>query len=406
MFAAIAAVLVLAGIFAWAWKGGKPLKTPDAATPPFLSDVVAAAKPEESNRWYYVSGEVRVPNRHLYNGRITLLRAITAAGDFTDFAERTRVKVTSEDGRSQTVNCVKVQDDPSLDPEIRPGDQIFVGRRTDSSASPAIPSRGTNVNSDQRAAEAFARRYGLDRSVAPRPGAATDSPEAAFARRYGLRPPDLRPETNVAVVLVPGATTPLYYQWSFGTNKPAGITSPGPNGLVITKLTPLYLKITLDSVEFPDSGPRYVIGVQNEAGAEPRRRAKRQYYCSLDHSGPQDAFTLREVKAPPDNPTNATVVLELKDSGERVPVSKDQPFQRLEGFAADLRYEPENKTWTNRRVGNVLRLAGDEAQIIAITRMEVLMGVKSTGKTWAIEYKGAPADPSHPPESDAAPKQP
>ena len=155
-----------------------------------------------------------------------------------------------------------------------------------------------------------------------------------------------------------------------------------------------------------DSGPRYVIGLQNEAGADARSRVKRQYYCSLDNSGPQDTFALREVKAPPDNPTNATVVLELKDSRERVTVSKDHPFQRVEGYAANLRYEPENKTWINKRVGSVLRLAGDEAQIIAITRMEVLMGVKSNGKTWAIEYKGAPADPSAAPGTETGPKRP
>jgi serine/threonine protein kinase len=428
VIAAIGVVLALAGILTWVWKGTKPLRipdaatpsfpirklhqfvgplrTPDAATPPFLSDTAAAAKPEESNRWYYVSGEVRKPNRRLYNGQITLLWAIAAAGGFTDFADRTRVKLTGEDGRSLIVDCVKARDDSSLDPEIRPGDKIFVGRRADLSDNPANSSLGTNVDSNQRVAEVLARRYGLSPSVSPRPAPVTDSAEAAFARRYGLTPQTLSPETNAVFTVGSNGTAPLSYQWRLGTNQTTGSTTPGPEGLVITKLTPLYLKLTLESVTALDSGPRYVIGVRTEAAAEPRKRAKRQYYCSLNNSGPQDIFALREAKAAPDDPTNVTVVLELKDSGERAAISKDHPFQRVDGYAADLSYEPEKKTWINRRVGSALRFGGDEAQIIAITRMEVVMGAKSSGKTWAIEYKGAPADPSGTPESGAGPKQP
>ena len=142
VIAAIAVVLALVGLFAWVRKGENPLRTPDAATPPFLSNAASAAKPEESNRWYYVSGEVRTPNRCLYNGQITLLRAIAAAGDFTDFADKKSVKLTSEDGRSKIVDCVKAQDDPSLDPEVRPGDIIFVKRGLESGSGAMASSPG------------------------------------------------------------------------------------------------------------------------------------------------------------------------------------------------------------------------------------------------------------------------
>jgi serine/threonine protein kinase len=406
VIAAIAAVLALAGILAWVWKVGNPPDASKLGAPVVHTKLAAYAKPEESNRWYYVSGEVRTPNRCLYNGQITLLRAIASASDFTDFADKTRVQVTGEDGRSQIVDCVKALDDSSLDSAIRPGDKIFVGRRTDSSANPAIPSLGTNVNSDQRASEAFARRYGLSPSATSPPGPVTDSAEAAFARRYGLTPQALSSESNATFIVGSNRTAPLSYQWYFGTNKTTGITAPAPEGLVITKLTPLYLKLTFESVIASDSGPRYGIGVENQAGADPRRRVKRQYYRSLNTSGLQDIFTLREAKAAPDDPTNVTVVLELKDSGERVKISKDHSFQRVDGYAADLSYEAEKKTWINRRVGSALRFGGDEAQIIAITRTEVVMGAKSSGKTWAIEYKGVLADPSGTPGSGAGPKQP
>ena len=62
-----------------------------------------------------------------------------------------------------------------------------------------------------------------------------------------------------------------------------------------------------------DTGPRYVIGIEKEAALNPRDRTKTQKYCSLNTKN--ETFTLREVKAAPDNPTNVSVVLELNDTG-------------------------------------------------------------------------------------------
>lgn len=106
---------------------------------------------------------------------------------------------------------------------------------------------------------------------------------------------------------------------------------------------------------------------------------------------------MREAKAPPDDPTNVTVVLELKDTGQRVKVSKDHPFQRLDGYVADLRYEPEHRHWLNRRVGSVLALRGDEYHVVAITTNEVILLTRSDQKMWKVEYQGASESPSGPP---------
>ena len=423
----VGALLTLAAIllFAWFREHTPRLIAPEAATVGFETTTapapgVAVSPPVETNRWYYVSGEVRAPSRRLYDGHITLLQAITSAGDFTDFADQKRVKLTHGDGSSQIVNCTKAQNNPRLDPEVSPGDTIFVRRRLAFDTDSAAPATGTTVDAAQREAEALRRRYGLERQALPtNPPTIGAPPQELFARRYGLAaPPAAAPPgnpdpaaafaaryglgggvpasgpsaTNANFNDAASATAPLSYQWRFGTNGIIGATTPGPAGLIVTKLTPLYLKLTLESVVSFDTATRYVIGFENEAAASPRERSKRQYYCSLNASGKQDIFNLREAKAPPDYPTNATVILELKDSGARVELSKDRPFQRVDGYMADLRYEPEHKAWTNRRVGSALYFGGDEAQIIAITRTEVVIGAKSSGKTWAVEFKGTPAD--------------
>jgi hypothetical protein len=294
------------------------------------------------------------------------------------------------------------------------GKSSLASIRTEAPAQPAavvvnsLPP-GTNADPAQSAAEVFKRRYGLG-AFAP-PGSVTNgaSPEEAFRRRYGLGHPSFlarRQGTNAAFTGIPAESAPSRFNGRRATNDTTGVTSRGPVSLAITQVTPLYLKLTLDSVMVTDSGPRFVIGVQKEADDNPRNRVKKQYYCSLNDSGNRDTFTLREVKAPPDNPTNATLVLELKGSGERVSISKDHPFQWVEGYAADLAYAPENKAWAKQRIGSVLAVGGEELQIIALTRTVVVLQAKSNGKAWTLEYKGAPENQTGAVGAGDSPKQP
>ena len=169
----------------------------------------------------------------------------------------------------------------------------------------------------------------------------------------------------------------------------ADATNIGPNAVTITKMVPLYLKLTLDSVTVLETGPRYVIGIQKEAALNPRDRDKTQKYCSVNTKN--DTFTLREVKAAPDNPTNVSVVLELSDTAQRVTLATNQPFHRIDGYTVDLKYAPEGKTWTNRRIGSTLSFNGEDYNIVRITENEVVFSAKSNQKKWTIKYSASPA---------------
>jgi hypothetical protein len=166
-------------------------------------------------------------------------------------------------------------------------------------------------------------------------------------------------------------------------------TNVGPYAVTITKMTPLYLKLTLDSVTPMDTGTRYVVGIEKEAAVNPRERTKTQKYCSLNTKN--ETFTLRDVKIPPDNPTNVAVVLELNDTRQRVEVSKEQPFRRIDGYMVDLKYAPESKTWNARRVGAPLSFGGEDYNIVAITENEVVLSAKSNQKKWTIKYSASAA---------------
>jgi protein involved in polysaccharide export with SLBB domain len=80
-------------------------------------------------RFYTVDGEVKMPNKQPWIGRTTLRQAIASCGDFTDFANRRKVRLTRADGSSQEINILKVIQGKSPDLEVFPGDKINVPRK-------------------------------------------------------------------------------------------------------------------------------------------------------------------------------------------------------------------------------------------------------------------------------------
>jgi len=156
----------------------------------------------------------------------------------------------------------------------------------------------------------------------------------------------------------------------------------GPKALTVMENTPLYLTITLDSINAGDatSPTRYIIGVEREAASDASKRRKKQYYATVDNKN--DAFLLRKVDGPPDNPTD--LILELVDSGEEVVISKEKPFKRVDGYMVDLKYDLERKTWNNQRVGGTLRFGNEDYIIVAITKNEIVVLAKSNQKKTPI----------------------
>jgi polysaccharide export outer membrane protein len=101
----------------------------DFYVPRFYLKMTVSVRQQKDTQFYYVRGEVRIPNRQVYISRIRLLQAIASCGDFTDFARKRSVQLTRADGQKLTVNCIKATKDPKLNVEILPGDIIFVPRR-------------------------------------------------------------------------------------------------------------------------------------------------------------------------------------------------------------------------------------------------------------------------------------
>ncbi len=68
-----------------------------------------------------VKGGMRIP----YTPDMTILSAITAAGDFNEFADQRHVRLL-RGGKVTIVDCKKLRQDPSKDASVLPGDNIQV----------------------------------------------------------------------------------------------------------------------------------------------------------------------------------------------------------------------------------------------------------------------------------------
>jgi hypothetical protein len=167
----------------------------------------------------------------------------------------------------------------------------------------------------------------------------------------------------------------------------------GLGAAVVTKITPLYFAISLNSIITSEAKPRYVIGIEDQAAPQPWQRRARSRYVSKGETqsdktvaGKDEGFTLVDVKGPPDSPTELD--LKLAETQETVPVAKNKPFRRVDGYAADLKYDVEKPAFvaTGVRAGDHLTFGGDSCTVIAIDKNEVTLMAQSNGKKFTLRY--------------------
>lgn len=167
------------------------------------------------------------------------------------------------------------------------------------------------------------------------------------------------------------------------------VSKVGPTAMLVTNIRTLYLTLTLDDVKTDAAGnPTYIIGLEKPGTGT--TRTKTQFSCTP--TAKNKVFSVVGVKGKPDDPTEIDVVLE--DTKEPGAIKKTQPFQRVEAYMADLRYDPEKKKWDNCRANvrpsPALAFNGEEYNIVALGKDEIVLSAKSNGKKWTIKATAAP----------------
>ncbi len=160
-------------------------------------------------------------------------------------------------------------------------------------------------------------------------------------------------------------------------------TSTGPQMVVVTGITPLYLVLTLDSIATNELGARYVIGVEKQAAPTAAKRRKQQRYVSVGEK-PNDTFALLEVKGPPENPD--ALIVKILDSGETATVTHDKPFRRVDDYMADFRYDPEKKVFRARRANDKVSFGGTDYLVVEVAQNELIIADQSNQKKTSLPF--------------------
>jgi hypothetical protein len=172
----------------------------------------------------------------------------------------------------------------------------------------------------------------------------------------------------------------------------------GPNAAVVTKITPLYFSISLDSVNTTqissnEVSVRYKFSIEDQTAASPGQRSPRYRYASKGETvpdktvgGKDEGFKLVDVKGPPDNPDQ--LLLKLADTQTNAIVAKGKPFRRVDGYSADLKYTAagENYSRAGLRVGDHPSFAGDDYNVIAIDKNVLVLFAPSNQKKYPLPY--------------------
>jgi hypothetical protein len=159
----------------------------------------------------------------------------------------------------------------------------------------------------------------------------------------------------------------------------------GPKALRVTKISPLYYILRLDSVEPANqfSAARYVVSIERQTAASPVLRRPRQHYLSVGEK--DDALNLVSVGGAPDN---LQLTLQILATGNTATVTKGNPYQQVDGYAADLVYPPQNFKWNDQHVGALLKnVDGKDYNIVVIDTNEVVISAQSNQKKTTIPYQ-------------------
>jgi len=156
----------------------------------------------------------------------------------------------------------------------------------------------------------------------------------------------------------------------------------GAGAIELIETRPLYLKIEYRGTTGTAPNTRYRFAVTREAAEIKKKRLRMTTSAQLNDKDTRDLFTMIKIVGDPADPT--AFELQLANNAGNITVEKGKLFQRIDGYTANLKYPPDNKTYANKRVRDKLFFADDGHNIVAIGKREVVLSTASTSKRTTI----------------------
>jgi hypothetical protein len=158
----------------------------------------------------------------------------------------------------------------------------------------------------------------------------------------------------------------------------------GPRAVKVINIKPLNFVLRFETLEPASqlSPARYQVSIEHGGATNPMERRPKKHFLSLGEK--EQALLLVAVSGPANSPQLTVQILE---TGEKVTVTMDKPFQEVESYEADLTYPPENKKWNNQRVGATLKFYNNNYNVVVIDQNEVVISAESNQKRTTLPYQ-------------------
>jgi polysaccharide export outer membrane protein len=117
-----------------------------------MQDPEITVNPKDFEKPYFtVGGEVGKPGKFDWRANVTLTQAIAFAGGFTDASKHSQVllfrRVSDQWTEARIINVKKMMGSRDLqeDPDLKPGDMLFVPKNALSKIKPFLPTTSAGV---------------------------------------------------------------------------------------------------------------------------------------------------------------------------------------------------------------------------------------------------------------------
>jgi hypothetical protein len=154
------------------------------------------------------------------------------------------------------------------------------------------------------------------------------------------------------------------------------VLKTGPDALSVVNITPLYTVVAYDHPS--GNGAVYIMSLQVHSAKRPLE------YAKVDEKTKSGLYIIRGIKGAADNPTD--LQLEIPETQELVWVSTNNPYKRVDGYLADMKYDPESRSLLKMRVNETFTLDNEQYKVVEITgnvvRVQSIKNTKVTTITW------------------------
>ena len=154
------------------------------------------------------------------------------------------------------------------------------------------------------------------------------------------------------------------------------VPKEGPEVMMVTNIAPLFTVVSYDR----PSGSGYYMSYQQQSVK------KGTEFVKVDEKDKSGLFIIREVKGAPEDPSE--LIIEMQDTMEKASVKKGAPYQRVDGYTVDLKYDPDKRTYNKKHLDDVIQLSGKNYKIIYITNNAVRVRDIINDKPTTIPFSG------------------